>query len=314
MIRATADAEIRSLIDALRDGPPTRRDAAIARLNVLGSRAVARLIAACDATTDRWQQLAILGILQGSADERAFPIAERALPAGGDLGIAAVGLLHALVTGGNAATHARALDMLLIASNDGRLERRTRAAALDALARAPHDIREAVRDRIAEVGSEADATWDDAVEGRLPEDPAALMEAVDGCAGRAPLPCVLRVIDAVRARETTGDPRQREWQAVRGALHEVAAARGSRVAVYDLRETLDAARASLPLSFLSAAERLGDPSCLDALAAAYSRAEDADWRRELAHAFHALARRLRLTKRHAAMRRALARAPSLGRQ
>jgi hypothetical protein len=311
MIRTTADAEIRMLIEALSALPSARGEAAIARLTILGRRAVPRLIAAYHASHDRGRQLAVLRVLQASADGRALPLAGDALRAGGDVAVAGVALLRALLDDPGPDTHGRALDLLLAASEDASLERRARAASLDALAGARPDIRAALDPRLADLGTEGDATWDDAVEGRLPEAPTALMEAVDARAADAPLPCLLRVIQAIRAREDTGDPRRAEWQTVRGALHETAASRASRVALFDLRETLEATGGPLPSSFLSAAQMIGDPSCLEALATAYSRTADAGWQHRLATAFHALAARLRLTRRHAVMRRALAHAPGL---
>lgn len=315
MIRATSDAEVRALIDALDQSPPARRESAIARLSILGSRAVGRLVSAYESTTDRTRQLAILRVLQTTADERALPVARRGLHAGGDLAVAAVALLRALLEQGSGATHAGALDLLLAVSNDGGMERRIRAAAVDALTSAPDDIRDAIGHRFDGVGSEEDVVWEDAGEGRLPEEPAALMEALDGRAARAPLPVVLRIIEALRTRERTAGAAHREWQAVRGALHQVAAARRSRIALYDLRETIEAARTPLPASFLSAVQEIGEPSCLEALASAYARAgaREMRWQRQLSEAFHGLARQLGLTRRHAAMRRALALAPGLSR-
>jgi hypothetical protein len=313
IVRATADAEVRALIDALGDGTPARREAAIARLSILGSRAVARLVGAAESTADRARQLAILRVLQASADERALPVARRAVQAGGDLAVAAISLLTVLLERGRGETHARALDLLLAVSNDPRQERRVRAAAVDALTSASQDIRDAFGQQFAGIGSERDATWEEAIEARLPEDPAALADAVDSRAERAPLLEILRVIEAVRARESAEGPRQAEWQAVRGTLHQVAAARGSRVALYDLRETLEAARAPLPAAYLSAVRIIGDADCIEALAAAFRRATTAAWQHQLADTFHELAKRLKLTRRHAAMRRALAAAPDLDR-
>jgi hypothetical protein len=253
-------------------------------------------------------------VLQASADERALPVARRALEAGGDLAVGAISLLTTFLERGRGETHARALDLLLAVSNDPNQERRVKAAAVDALTSASDDIRAALGQLFAGIGSERDATWEEAVEARLPEDPAALADAVDSRAERAPLLEILRVIEAVRARESADGPRQAEWQMVRGTLHHVAAARGSRVALYDLRETLEAARAPLPAAYLSAVQMIGDAACLEALAATFTHATTVGWQRQLAETFHELARRLKLTRRHAAMRRALAMAPGLMRK
>jgi hypothetical protein len=81
------------------------------------------------------------------------------------------------------------------------------------------------------------------------------------------------------------------------------------VALYDARETVQRATGPLPPSFLAALQAVGDASCLEAIATAYSRAgaTDARWRQQLAETFTAIARRERVTRRHPAFRRALAR-------
>ena len=57
---------------------------------------------------------------------------------------------------------------------------------------------------------------------------------------------------------------------------------------------------------------VGDDSCLEPLAAAFARADaDPRWQHQLAQAFHEIVKRERLTKRHSALRRALAKAPEL---
>jgi hypothetical protein len=54
---------------------------------------------------------------------------------------------------------------------------------------------------------------------------------------------------------------------VRGSVHALLARRRSRVALYDLRESFDAARSPLPLDFLTAIGTLGDGTCLEPLRA-----------------------------------------------
>ena len=112
------------------------------------------------------------------------------------------------------------------------------------------------------------------------------------------------MIERVREREASAPAARRaEWTRVRGRAHAVLAARGSRIALYDLRESLEsmsAAAAPLPVEFLAALSTAGDASCLEAVAAAYARAppsgpasrkgaggpEDHDWWRDrLADAF-----------------------------
>src|SRR5262245_37029476 len=103
------------------------------------------------------------------------------------------------------------------------------------------------------------------------------------------------LIDHVRAKEQREpDPgRRQEWRAVRGAMHQALAARNSRLALYDLRDSLMDAE-PLPVAFLAAIEEIGDASCLETLAGAYdasSRSGDTWWREHVASAFRAIVQR-----------------------
>ncbi|MGH9139797.1 MAG: hypothetical protein ACRD2I_01500, partial [Vicinamibacterales bacterium] len=96
-----------------------------------------------------------------------------------------------------------------------------------------------------------------------------------------------------------------QWRLARAAAHVTLAQRGSRLALYDLRDSLEAARGPLPVEFLAAITLIGDASCLEAIAAAHARArpKDAWWRRHLAEAFQTIVKRDQLTRRHAAMKK-----------
>src|SRR5262249_23497186 len=127
-------------------------------------------------------------------------------------------------------------------------------------------------------------------------------------------PAALRaLVDAVRNAERTArsDRRRDEWRTVRGALHQALALDKSRIALYDLRETLAEADGPLPPSFLAALHAAGDTARLEAVAAAYARAKPGDlrWRHQLIAAFRAIAARERLSRRHAAIKRIAARWP-----
>jgi hypothetical protein len=315
MIKATTDAQVRTLVAALAgpDGP--RREAAAARLIILGRRAVARLTAAYEAA-DRPTRVAILRILGESGDDRALGVARDALGRGGEVAVGGVGVLRELLSRSAGTTPARALECLLAVSSDPAAERRVRAAAAEALAEASPDISRAVSSTLGETPRPVDVVWEDAAEGRLPEDPGVLREAIAGHAASAPLTVLHRMIEAVAAMERAGQlaPRAtQEWRAIRGALHQVLAERGSRVGVYDLRETIADAAGPLPASFLAAVNRVGDVSCLEPLAIAFERARTTDpaWAQEVAAAFHAVARREHVSGRHAAMRKARARCPAI---
>ncbi len=123
---------------------------------------------------------------------------------------------------------------------------------------------------------------------------------------------------ASREGEAGGDgAARRGWVALRGSLHQALAFRGSRVALYDLRETLEDAATPLPTSFLTALHVLGDASCLEPLAAAWGAAEPdrttegLRWRQQLASALRAIAQREKITKRHAVMKKIAARWPGM---
>lgn len=310
MIRS-AESEVRTLLGALAGADAIRREAALARLIILGERAVGRVAAAYDGS-EAEQQLAILRVLEASGDERALPVARRALSAGGDRALAAVAVLRELATRGQGSTHAQALELLLTLSADRAAERRIRAAAAEALDHVPGNIRRAVSPGLPAAPSPDQAVWEDALEGRLPDQPDALADAIAGCAGAAPLPVLRRLVDLVAERERAVPAGRRQgWQTLRGVLHATLAARGSRVALYDLREALERTEEPLPAPFLAALQTVGDASCLEPIAAAFGRAADSSWRASLARTFHAIVRRERLTKRHAAVRKAMNRAPDL---
>jgi hypothetical protein len=82
------------------------------------------------------------------------------------------------------------------------------------------------------------------------------------------------------------------------------ARRGSRLALYDLRDTFGAATRPLPLDFLTAIAAVGDESCHDPLARAWGRAgTEPWWQTRLAEAAHDVMARRGLSGRHATVRR-----------
>jgi hypothetical protein len=313
MTRST-DAEVRTLIDSLDSPSEAAREAAVARLTIIGRRAALRLISAFQTTSSRLQQVGILRVLEACGDERAMAVARQGLDARGDVAVAAVGVLREMLGRGSGLTHTAALDLLLALASDGSAERRVRAAAVSALRAGPEDIRDAVDTDFGDhVGSSDDAMWEDAMDGRLPDDPAAFRELVAARGSNTPLPALRRLVESVRTREDNGGSAADEWRTVRGAIHQAIALRGSRVALYDLREAFGQSTEPLPTSFLAAIQLIGDESCLESLAAAFSRTspDHERWRVQLARAFQTVRKRERITKKHAALRRAVAKAPEI---
>jgi hypothetical protein len=308
VIKPSSASNLRALVDALLSGDEVMRESAIARLAILGSRAMDRLLPAYAAARDADGKTALLRAMESIADRRSAPVAVSALKDGGDVAVAATGVLRSLLTSSHTPTATAALDALLSIALDRRVEPRVRLAASESLQDVPGKVRERVEAALRAEGEPAgDAVWANALAARLPDDPAALEEALKTRATSAPLTTLQKLVDAVSAIEPgVGSAAKRtEWRALRGALHQALARRGSRIALYDLRETIGEADEPLPISYLAALHVLGDVSCLEPIAKAYSRAQtrDAWWQRQLGAAFQAIVKRERLTKRHAILRR-----------
>ena len=324
-IQRSAGAEIRQLIDALGGTDDTRRESSVARLAVIGPRAVEHLLQEFPAATGR-ARAGMLRALEALGDPRALTTARGALQDGSAaVQTAAIGALRALLRGGTAAAERGADDALVAAALDRQRVAAVRLAAWDAIHEsggdAPEPVRRAladdpdpdVRARVGAPPAPRLDVWQEATEGRLPATPAALKPALAAHKTTARLTDLQRLVDRVRAREQQeADVSLREeWRAVRGALHQALAARNSRLALYDLRDSLLASE-RLPVAFLAAIEDIGDATCLDTIAAAYdesSRSGDTWWREHLASAFRAIVHREGLTRRHAAIKRVLARWP-----
>lgn len=324
-IKSSHAPDIRALIQSLESGTAVDRDIAVARLAVIGVRAVDRLLAAYP-KAGREARIAILRALEGIADPRAVGVARSGLQDGGDVAVAAAGALRPLLESQDERAATGALDALLEAALDTSREHRVRLAAFEALREMPGSVREQVAAALQHLPdalssgdpaqTETDAVWRDAIEGRLPHDPSILRSAIQARAASAPLGTLQRIVDACRIRqsESATDADRTGWLAVRGALHQALALRGSRVALYDLRETLEGAKGPLPTTFATAVHAIGEESCLEGIAIAWSAAEgsaNAAWRQQLQAAFDAIVKREKLTKRNAVMKRILARWPGL---
>jgi hypothetical protein len=239
--------------------------------------------------------------------------------------VAGVAVLGGLLGARDGRTPTSALDALLGVVTDAAAEHRVRLAAGDALS-SVGAVREQVAFALGQAGTQTpagqgadaaalEATWQDLLEGHVPDSPEAAAAAVRGFAGTAPPGRLKEAIDQLRLREElAGEEDHRSgWRAARGAAHQGLALRGSRLAVYDLRESLERTSEPLPASFVSAVHAVGDESCLEAIAAAYSHATDDRWRAQLREAFQAIVRRERVSRRKAVFRRIAARWPDAAR-
>jgi hypothetical protein len=337
-IKPSAASDIRTLIHSLGGDDEIRREAAIARLAIIGGRAIGRLVSEYQAAEGDWsKRVAILRVFEAAGDARAVPVARQALTEQADVAVAATLVLQAFLESVTDGAAAEALDALVTTALDRQAERRVRLAALDALQGMPEEVRSRVAAAIADDpdpalqaraaaaptgGTAADAIWQDAIDGKLPDRAAHLRDAMQTRAASASLIALQRLIDASHQREAEVSAAQsHEWRSARGALHQALALRGSRIAVYDLRESIAAAAEPLPTTFLTALHVVGDESCLEAIAAAYDTAatlahgrpvaaDDTSseanlqlWLQQLTAAFQAIVKREKVARKAATMTR-----------
>lgn len=326
-IRASSAAQITALVADLASASAVTRDAAVARLTVIGARAVDRLSAAAMVGTPD-ARTAALRALEGIGDPRALAPAVAALRAP-DTAPAAVAVLRRLFRGPNEPDAIGALTAVALDTGRPAPIRLAAAEALGDLgpaaltplwAQLETDADETVREWAAGRGQPARRPVKapgPAVDGErpLPDDPASARRAVAREGATMPLAAMRRLVETLKEREEAAPPRQRpEWAAARAAAHAALAARGSRVALYDLRDSIAAAAAPLPVAFLAAVAQIGDASCLEPLAIAYARSTGSGeqwWREHLRRAFHTIVLRDRIAPRHAAMKKVVARWPAI---
>jgi hypothetical protein len=327
-IRRSAAAEIAVLLADLCSDDPVARETAEARLTVIGVRAIPHLIVAFDRSGSAGARAAILKVLEATPDRRSAELGAEQLEADdADPAVrtAAVSLLGAFL---QSAESARVLDTLTAFILDAERPDSLRLHALDVIERALPHVLTPLRARLTEDPSSAIRAWASAstaagapvIDPRLaiesaaagePADPRFLRELVPAGAADAPLPTLHRLIEVARDREARagGAAERRAWLAVRSSVHLSLAHRGSRVAVYDLREAIARAAEPLPDGFAEAAALVGDGACLESIAELLARAPAApdsplrEWQDRLARAGRSIVERERLTRRHAIMKK-----------
>jgi hypothetical protein len=309
VIRRSAAGEVRQLVERLTGDDPVRREAAVARLAVIGPRAVATRARA----------------LEGPLPAPAARLVDAAEI---EVASAAVAVLRGFLRATAGALASASFERLTGVTLDPTRPEPVRTAALEALSDLPpattaQVIRELENDPSRNLANLARHPADGpALPSRLAEitqaaecpDPADLRPMLAAQGASAPLPALRRLVDLLRERETaeTATSRRTEWQGARAAVHQALATRGSRLALYDLRETLPAVPGPLPVGFVAALEAVGDASCLPDLAAAYVRARQARddwWTEHLARTFRTIVARERLTRRSAAIRQVASKWP-----
>jgi hypothetical protein len=292
VIRSSSAREVEQLLQELRDPSAVRRESAIARLRVLGSRAVARLEALLRQGRDE-ERIAALQALEGINDPRVVDLAVDALsdtsPAVRAQAVQALRpwVMHEAGT--------RVMEALVSCALSDAQEAGVRVAARDALSQLPRDIIHPILEQTPAASPDAPAL-----------DPASVQSWLTTHVD-APLSSLHALITQLRTQEpqAAADAERLPWVVARGAVHAALARRDSAVALYDLRETFDHARVPLPLDYLTAVTAIGDAACVDSLARAWAATSPSEvwWRERLADAAAAIAARLKLTKRHAAVKR-----------
>lgn len=297
--RPSSRTDVARLLADLQGDDDRGRAAAVARLRVIGSRALTPLSAVIAGDAAPGVRAAALSALEGLDDARVIDIALTALQATDeDVVIAALSVLKDWVTREQGT---RVLEALTVEALDKSRSGPIRLAALDALSDLPRRLVEPLLERMPAPSPD-----------RATEDPTTLRDWVARHEHTASLLELHEALVRARERERLAphEDEARAWTGVRGALHVALAQRSSRVALYDLREAFDRAPAPLPLDFVIAVNRIGDASCLESLARAWATSQaEPWWRTRLAESAADLARRLHLSGRHATMRRVRAKWP-----
>ena len=284
-------SQVNRLIEDLQSTDAVRRDAAVARLRVLGPRALPRLAAFIESSGPSRARVLALGALEGAQDPQVAEIALSSLNAPDlETVVAALGVLRGLVTQ-EAGT--RLLEAVAAIAVDRARDARIRVAALDALSDLPEHLIRPIREQAPPPESAGPSV----------DDPIAAREWVEAHGRAATLSKLHDMVTAFREHEGAAASRDRdEWQRARGAAHRALAEQGSRLALYDLRETFATARAPLPSGFLEAITAVGDASCLEPLAHAWSATPGTEWRGQLVEAAQRILHRSRLTGRSAVVK------------
>lgn len=324
VIKRSSSVQVSRLLADLLGEDAVAREAAAARLAILGPRALDRLLAVLSAPgLSSATVVTVLDVLERMGAPRGAAAAEPwTASTDRSVALAAIAVIRRALRSDDEAASTRAIERLVSLALDPSRPAEVREAARTAL----EDLPEAVlRPLKAGTGSAPAPAPSGSREARLADPPPALdpdamgddAEAVRRLileTGRdAPLPVLHRFVERLRTREEAlPPPAQAPWRLARAAVHEILAARGSRVALYDLRESLESATAAaLPVGMLKALAEIGDASCLEPIAAAHARSEDSWLREQLAAALTAIVTRECLTRRHRIVRRLALRHPDL---
>jgi len=327
-IRRSSSTRIDELVADLSSVDPVTRDSAVARLTLIGPRAVERLVGVAQCPTALAPaRAAALRALEAIDDPRALHAALVAIDDSdssvamaairvarrhlrGQRGTEAVDRLTAVAIG---RAQPEALRLAALQAL-GDLDRKTIAPLLKSLVSDPSPgvraVAVAARSRRRTHAADPGEWLENAADRGLPDDSRALHRALVLGGGDVAPTILLRIIERLREREAGVPPPARAtWSAIRAAAHVALANRASRLALYDLRESLETANHNVPVEFLTALKLVGDASCLNAMASAFARSRNAWFQDRIVDVFRAIVKRERLTRRHAVMKKILKRWP-----
>lgn len=259
---------------------------------MLGPRAFPRLARFIESPGPTSARALALSALDGLEDPHAIDVAFAVLNSHDiETVIAALSVLRTWVP---RETGTRLLEAITAIAVDRERDARVRVAALDALSDLPDELLRPIREQAPppEAG------------GPPLDNPVAARDWMDAHGARATLAMLHDAIksfrDAEGAAETSGE--KSEWLRARGVAHAMLAMRGSRLALYDARETFSTAKAPLPPGFVETIANLGDASCLEPLARAWSATRDSAWRAQLSEAARRIVTRARIGGRNSVMK------------
>tara|TARA_B100001123_G_C15302452_1_gene1021499 strand:- start:134 stop:1072 length:939 start_codon:yes stop_codon:yes gene_type:complete len=304
-IRSSSVSEIDQLITDLQQESKIRRDAAVARLRIVGSRSIPRLTAIIQSDNTATVRVAALSALETSNDSRARDSAMAALSDKHEpVALAAIIVMKSwLSTDADAMT----VDALVTLVLDPNRSQTVRQAALQALADLPESLVQPLRQQLTQELGIKNVTAETT---EITNNPARALEWLNTEGANTTLSEIHQLITYARAKEHAceSSAEQAAWCYLRGAAHVLLAKRNSRVALYDLRESIEKTSKPLPLDYLLAIRSIGDATCLEPLGRAWAGASaEPWWCQQLADAAKNIISREKLTGRHAVVKRARAR-------
>lgn len=325
VIKASNADSIDRLVADLDSDRVAAREAASARLAVIGARTVEKLRALIQAADgSAVARVGALRALGAIRDSRALRVALDSVDDPDTaVAVAAIGATRLFLRGPKSVAILERLTELTLDRARAAAVRLAAFEVLDSLApKTVRPLREALRDdpvpeiRYLAGGEPSGPHPSDldllrhAADVELPSDPALLLHALSRKGTEVEVTQLHRLVERVREQAQPQDPTSDEWSRVRAAAHTALAERGSRLGLYDIREWLERADAPLPVEFLRALRAIGDTTCLDSIAGAHTRIDDRWWQEHLVDVFSTIVERNHLTRRHAAIRKLERRWPS----